>query len=176
MKKFGIIIVLYLEWCNYMTEYVQISEDERQRTLKSLSKKIDKEIVDSVAMYKRPSKVREALLDHPYTDFMADGRLWVSDEFNAQRNGLARPEKAIGRAQEGYRVRCSQVYKAVERVNLIMTETDANYVYFHVLTPDQPTPRRTYVGEDIRWAIKRKQAYLRAGRRNNKLEREFYDL
>lgn len=158
-----------------MTEYVQISEEERLQTIKNLDYKIDKGVPISIGSAKQPKEVRRILSETPYTDFIGAKYLWQSKQANAQRNGIARPTEAFGMATKGYVIRASSIDKAIERVNLIMSNTDEEFVYFNVKTPDQPVPRKTVIGESIDWYVNRKREYIRA-RVDNRVRRDFYDI
>lgn len=154
--------------------YVRIFEEEREEILDDLDRRINEGDIGIISIRKNPAAVRDDLLRTAYTDFIAMRYKWQDQMFNKQKNGIFRRTVPISIAQEGYRIRASNIDKAMETVNLIMSETTTDFVYFNIDTPDQPRPRKTYAREGIQLLEERRDAYLKAT--NGYVRREYHDI
>lgn len=125
----------------------KISETARKQKIKEINRKLDAGEVGQVATGKFPHQAEDYLLNTSYTDLEIMPEEWLkSTGINPQKNGTLRPfGKPLEKYDEAYVLRARDVYRAVERMYMVAQDSNNELVYFNVKTPDQPSPRKSYV-------------------------------
>jgi len=149
---------------------VGISEEERVERLRELRELWEEYPV--IPVFKEEGELRWSL-EHGNIDFIADGRYWrgVTPALGAPLRLRVSKVKPWPPATVGYSVRALSIDKAVALVNGVIEEEGERLIYFRVICPEIPPPRRSYVEEALE-ELRMIEAELLSGY----VRRELHDL
>ncbi len=124
-------------------EYVEMSEEEIDRRISGIVKKLENpEKIHAENYLINNPEIEQYLSKENYVDFFIDKLKWNGEGVEPKEIGYVKdiPPRGDDFVVEGYRISAMSIDEAISRINLIMDETEGPRVYFQVFTPDQPRP------------------------------------
>jgi len=151
---------------------IEVGLEEKRRRLRELRKLMEEYLV--IPIFKDEDELRWSL-EHGNIDFIANARFWRG----APRGMGFFPRLKVSRikpwppATVGYAIRALTIDEAVSLINGVIEEEREEFIYFRVMSPGIPPPRRSYVDEAMR-EFKFLEAELL--RPDDYVRRDFHDL
>ena len=148
---------------------VRITREEKLMWLRELRERINNYPI--IPYFKDEDEMRWSL-EHGNIDFIVNTLDYQGKTIGGR--AFVRPIKPWCKATLGFLVRALSIDSAIGTINrLIQEHKDHHFIYFRVIAPNIPYPRRSYVDEYLREVSLLESELLRPG---EWIERDLYDI